>query len=65
MVKIFLILVSCNIFNNDYQRGLRVLHTFLPNKQFDQFVLDHAIKSSMDVLKTDLKKAIKNSGRNW
>ena len=26
------VLVHCNIVNNDYQQGSRVLHTFVPNK---------------------------------
>ena len=28
------VLVHCNIVNNDYQQDLRVLCTFVPNKQF-------------------------------
>ena len=28
------VLVHCNIGNNDYQQDSRVLYTFLPNKQF-------------------------------
>ena len=28
------ILVRCNIVNNDYQQDSRVLHTFVPNKSF-------------------------------
>ena len=28
------VLVHCNIVNNDYQQDSRVLHTFLPNKPF-------------------------------
>ena len=28
------VLVHCNIVNNDYQHGLRVLYTFVPNKSF-------------------------------
>ena len=28
------ILVHCNIVNNDYQQDSRVLYTFVPNKQF-------------------------------
>ena len=27
-----LVLVHCNVVNNDYQHDLRVLHTFVPNK---------------------------------
>ena len=29
-----LVLVHCNLFNNDYQQGLRILYTFVPNKPF-------------------------------
>ena len=29
-----LVLVHCNIVNNDYQQDSRVLHTFVPNKPF-------------------------------
>ena len=29
-------LVSCNIVNNNYQHNSRVLYTFIPNKSFDQ-----------------------------
>ena len=29
-----LVLVHCNIVNNDYQQGSRVLYTFVPNKPF-------------------------------
>ena len=30
------ILVYCNIVNNDYQQDGRVLYTFVPDKPFDQ-----------------------------
>ena len=29
------VLVHCNIVNNDYQQDFRVLHTVVPNKPFD------------------------------
>ena len=29
-----ILLVHCNIFNNDYQQDLRVLHMFVPSKLF-------------------------------
>ena len=29
-----LVLVHCNLVNNDYQQGLRILHTSVPNKTF-------------------------------
>ena len=28
------VLVHCNIVNNDYQEDLRILYTFFPNKPF-------------------------------
>ena len=33
-----LFLVHCNVFNNDYQHDLRVLHTFVPHKLFGQLL---------------------------
>ena len=32
------VLVYCNIFNNDYQEDSRVLYTFVPNKPFSQLL---------------------------
>ena len=32
------VLVHCNIVNNDYQQDSRVLYTFVPNKQFDNLL---------------------------
>ena len=32
------VLVHCNLVNNNYQQGSKVLFTFVPNKQFGQFV---------------------------
>ena len=32
------VLVHCNIFNNDYQRDLRALHTSVPYKSFGQLL---------------------------
>ena len=29
-----LVLVHCNLVNNDYQQDSRILHTFIPNKAF-------------------------------
>ena len=29
-----LVLVHCNLVNNDYQQDLRILYTFVPNKTF-------------------------------
>ena len=29
-----LVLVHCNLFNNDYQQHSRILYTFVPNKKF-------------------------------
>ena len=46
MVKTFLnleitkvVLVHCNVVNNDYQYDLRVLCTFVPSKSFVQLIL--------------------------
>ena len=30
------VLIHCNIVKNDYQQDSRILHTFAPNKAFDQ-----------------------------
>ena len=32
------VLVHCNIVNNDYQQDSRVFHRFIPNKLFGQFL---------------------------
>ena len=32
------ILVHCNIFNNDYQHDSRIVYTFVPNKSFGQLL---------------------------
>ena len=32
------VLVHCNIVNNDYQQDLRVLYAFVPNKLFGQLL---------------------------
>ena len=32
------VLVHCNIANNDYQQVSQVLHTFIPNKPFGQLI---------------------------
>ena len=32
------VLVHCNIVNNNYQRNSRVLYTFVPNKSFSQLL---------------------------
>ena len=33
-----IVLVHCNIINNDYQQDTRVLHIFVPNKSFGQLL---------------------------
>ena len=40
------VLVDCNIVNNDYQQDSKVLYTFLPNRSFGQ-LLDTSPKSLM------------------
>ena len=32
------VLVHCNLVNNNYQQALKVLFTFVPNKQFGQLI---------------------------
>ena len=32
------VLVHCNLVNNNYQQASKVLFTFVPNKQFGQFI---------------------------
>ena len=32
------VLVHCNLVNNDYQQASKVLFTFVPNKQFSQLI---------------------------
>ena len=38
------LLVHCNIVNNDYQHDSRILYTFVPNKSFGQ-LLDFSLKN--------------------
>ena len=38
------VLVHCNIVNNDYQQDLRVLYTFVPNKPFGNLLEISQIK---------------------
>ena len=40
------VLVGCNIVNNNYQQNMRVLYTFVPNKSFGQ-LLDISTKNFM------------------
>ena len=40
------VLVHCNIVNNDYQQDSRVLHTFVPNKPFGS-LLEISPKNNM------------------
>ena len=39
-----IVLVQCNVVNNDYQQNSRVLYTFVPNKSFGQ-LLDISLKN--------------------
>ena len=34
------VLIHCNIVNNDYQQDSRVLYTFVPNKSFGRQLLN-------------------------
>ena len=44
------VLVHCNLVNNNYQQASKVLFTFLPNKQFGQLVT--ITPHSLTMLKT-------------
>ena len=44
------VLIHCNIVNNDYQQDSRVLHTFVPNKSFGQVL--HISSKNFVFLKT-------------
>ena len=35
------VLVHCNLVNNNYQQASKVLFTFVPNKQFGQLMFHH------------------------
>ena len=48
------VLVHCNIVNNDYQQDLRVLYTIVPNKSFGQ-LLDISPKKSLFLKTFDSK----------
>ena len=37
------VLVHCNLVNNSYQQHLRILFTFVPNKQYGQLLVYHQI----------------------
>ena len=39
-----IVLIHCNVVNNDYQQDSRILYTFVPNKLFGQ-LLDISLKS--------------------
>ena len=44
------VIVHCNIVNNDYQQDSRVLYTFVPNKWFGQLL--HILPNYFIFLKT-------------
>ena len=44
------VLVHCNLVNNNYQQASKVLFTFVPNKQFGQLVT--VTSHSLTMLKT-------------
>ena len=44
------VLVHCNLVNNDYQQASKVLFTFVPNKQFGQLI--NISPHSLTMLKT-------------
>ena len=36
--NVVVVLVNCNLVNNNYQQASKVLFTFVPNKQFGQLI---------------------------
>ena len=44
------VLVHCNLVNNNYQKASKVLFTFVPNKQFGQLI--NIAKHSLTILST-------------
>ena len=40
-----LVLVHCNLVNNDYQQDSRILYTLVPNKLFGMFIRNFTHKS--------------------
>ena len=47
------ILVHCNLVNNNYQQASKVLFTFVPNKQFRQLI--NIAPHSLTMLNTNLE----------
>ena len=47
------VIVHCNIVNNDYQQDSRVLHTFVPNKPFRSLL---EISPTIDIFLKSIKK---------
>ena len=48
------VLVHCNLVKNDYQHASKVLFTFVPNKQFGQFInIPSYFLMIMDTINTD------------
>ena len=66
-----LVLIHCNIFNNDYQQDSRVLYTFVPNKSLVNYQILHPkilcsyklLIQNIHVLKSDLLIKILNNLR--
>ena len=62
------VLVSCNIVNNNYQQNSRVMYTFVPNKLFDQlldispknFIFLNILTKNFHILKYGLQIKILN-----
>ena len=48
------VLVSCNIVNNDYQQYSRVLYRFVPNKSFSQLL--NLLKKILNLIEKYQKK---------
>ena len=46
------VLVHCNLVNNNYQQASKVLFTFVPNKQFEQLI--NIVSQSLTMLSTTI-----------
>ena len=46
------VLVHCNLVKNDYQHSLKVLFSFVPNKQFGQFNILQQALIMMNIVNT-------------
>ena len=58
------VLVPCNIVNNNYQQNSSVLYTFIPNKSFGE-LLDILLKNSIFLKTKVLKKQLTDQNSDF